>query len=169
MLLPLFVCLWLRLFVIEVVALVVSCMSCWHKSPAFKMSWYLSMLSVHFVRLKLNIMFGVFFLIAHQEISISYLECFVRLCILFFSLINVLNVLSFCACSVHVTSSTSELSEMQSNAVASRNMIFAKVSRKAFYLWQVSILHEITHDGKATDLKCNNPLNKCFPHIRCIF
>lgn len=114
-------------------------------------------------------MFGVFFLIAHQEISISYLECFVRLCILVFSLINVLNVLSFCACSVHVTSSTSELSEMQSNAVASRNMIFAKVSRKAFYLWQVSILHEITHDGKATDLKCNNPLNKCFPHIRCIF
>lgn len=127
------------------------------------------MLSVHFVRLKLNIIFGDFIHTAHQEITISYLECFVRLCVLIFSLIKVLNVLSFCACSLHATSSTAELSEMQSNAVASRNMIFAKVSRKAFYLWQVSILHEITHDGKATDLKCNNPLKKCFRHVSCIF
>lgn len=71
--------------------------------------------------------------------------------------------------SVPATSSTAELSETQSNAVASRNMILAKVSRKAFYLWQVRFLHEITHDGKATDLKCNNPHKKCFPHLWCIF
>lgn len=110
-----------------------------------------------------------FFFIVHQEITFSFPECFVRLWILVFSLIKVLSVLSLCACSVHATSSTAELSETRSNAVASRNMVFAKVSRKAFYLWQVSILHEITHDGKATDLKCNNPLKKCFPHLRCIF
>lgn len=71
--------------------------------------------------------------------------------------------------SAPATSSTAEISEAHSNAVASRNMILAKVSRKAFYLWQVSILHEITHDGKATDLKCNNPHKKCFPHLMCIF
>lgn len=71
--------------------------------------------------------------------------------------------------SVHATSSTAELSQMQSNAVASRNMILAEVFRKAFYLWLVSILHEITHDGKATDLKCNNPLKKWFSPLRHIF
>lgn len=110
-----------------------------------------------------------FSFVVYQEITFGFPDCFVRLWILVCSLIKVLSVLSVCACSVHATSSTAELSEMQSNAVASRNMILAKVSRKTFYLWQVSILHGITHYGKATDLKCNNPLKKCFPHLRCIF
>jgi len=83
-------------------------------------------------------LFGFLFIV-HQEITFSFPECFARLWILVFSLIKVLSVLSLCACSVHATSSTAELSETQSNAVASRNMILAKVSGKAFYLWQVSI------------------------------